>query len=57
MITLEFLRKVKNYIEESEVLADEVAGGSRELDVLIKMKAMPKLYYEVVFLIKKIEDK
>jgi len=43
-----FLSEVRKYIEDSEEIMEGEWGSCRDVDELIKEKAMPELYTEVL---------
>lgn len=56
MSELEFLTKVKGYMEDCEVALDSEWGDCRECSQLIADNAMPPLYDEVLKRIAEIEQ-
>ena len=51
-MNVEFLLKVKKYIEESEVIFDGEWGSGYDLEELLKNVEMPDIYNEVLELLK-----
>ena len=57
MNDIQFLVKIKEYIESNEVFIEDTRGHCRSLNELIEANEMPDLYLEIVEKIKAAEQK